>query len=51
LGAIPIDPLDVLVSLIFVAVAIVAARWERTGEEGSIALPAVRALVQLLAIG
>ena len=48
---IPIEPRDVLVSLVFVAVAIVAARWERIGEERSIALAALRAIVQLLAIG
>ncbi len=48
---IPIEARDVLVSLVFVAVAIVAARWERIGEERSIALAALRAIVQLLAIG
>jgi putative ABC transport system permease protein len=51
MGAIPIEPRDVLVALIFVAVAVAAARWERTGEERSIALAAIRALAQLLAIG
>jgi putative ABC transport system permease protein len=50
-GPIPIEPRDVLVSLIFVAVAAAAARWERTGEERSIALASIRALAQLLAIG
>ena len=48
---IPIEARDVLVSLVFVAVAILAARWERIDEERSIALAAVRAIVQLLAIG
>ena len=42
---------DVLVSLVFVAVAVLAARWERTGEERSIAAAAGRAIVQLLAVG
>jgi putative ABC transport system permease protein len=48
---IPIDPMDVLVSLLFVAVAVAAARWERTGEERGIAVAAVRAIAQLLAVG
>jgi putative ABC transport system permease protein len=51
LSAIPIDASDVIVSLFFVAVAILAARWEKTGEERSIAFAAVRAVAQLLAIG
>ncbi len=42
---------DVLVALLFVAVAVAAARWERTGEERSIAAAAARAIVQLLAVG
>ncbi len=48
---IPIQLPDVLVALVFVAVAVGAARWERTGEEASIAVAAVRAVVQLLAVG
>ncbi len=48
---IPIDAFDVLVSLVFVAVAIVAARWEKTREERSIAFAAVRAVAQLLLVG
>jgi putative ABC transport system permease protein len=48
---IPIEARDVLVSLIFVGVAVLAARWEGVGEERSIALAALRAIVQLLAIG
>ncbi len=51
MGPIPIGPRDVVVSLVFVAVAIAAARWERTGEERSIAVASVRAIVQLVAIG
>lgn len=51
MGPIPVEPRDVLVSLVFVAVAIAAARWERTGEEGSIAVASIRAIVQLLMIG
>lgn len=51
MGPIPIGPRDVLVSLIFVAAAIAAARWERTGEERGIAVASVRAIVQLLAVG
>ncbi len=38
-------------SLVFVAVAAAAARWERTGEERSIAAASIRAIAQLLAIG
>lgn len=48
---IPIEPRDVAISLVFVAVAVLAARWERIDEERSIALAALRAIVQLLAIG
>ena len=48
---IPIQISDVLVSLVFVAVAVLAARWERTAEERSIAAAAGRAIVQLLAVG
>ena len=48
---IPIAFSDVLVSLVFVAVALLAARWEHTGEERSIAAAAARAIVQLLAVG
>ena len=51
MSAIPIEARDVLVSLVFVAVAVLAARWERIGEERSIAVAALRAIVQLLAIG
>jgi putative ABC transport system permease protein len=49
--AIPIELGDVLASLVFVALAVAAARWEHTGEERSIAFASVRALGQLLAIG
>jgi putative ABC transport system permease protein len=49
--AISIGFADVLVSLVFVAVAVIAARWEGTGEERGIAAAAVRAIAQLLAIG
>ena len=48
---IPIDFADVLVALLFVAVAVAAARWERTGEERSIVAAAVRAIAQLVAVG
>jgi putative ABC transport system permease protein len=48
---IPIEFSDVLVSLVFVAVSVLAARWERTAEERSIAAAAGRAIVQLLAVG
>jgi putative ABC transport system permease protein len=48
---IPIQFSDVLVSLLFVAVAVLAARWERTGEERSIVAAAGHAIVQLLAVG
>ena len=51
MSTIPIEPRDVLVSLLFVAIAILAARWERIDEERSIAWAAVRAVLQLLAIG
>jgi putative ABC transport system permease protein len=42
---------DVLLALTFVAVAVAAARWEGTGEEGSIVTAAVRAVIQLVAVG
>lgn len=48
---IPIQFEDVLVSLVFVTVAVAAARWERTGEGRSIVAAAIRAIAQLLAIG
>jgi len=48
---IPIGFTDVLVAVLFVIVAVAAARWERTGEERRIAAAAVRAVVQLLAVG
>ena len=48
---IPIEPRDVAISLLFVAVAVLAARWERIDEERGIALAALRAIAQLLAIG
>jgi putative ABC transport system permease protein len=49
--AIPIGFADVLIALLFVAVAIAAARWERTGEGRAIAAASVRAIAQLLAVG
>lgn len=48
---IPIGFSDVLIALPLVAVAVAAARWERTGEETSIAAASVRAIAQLLAVG
>lgn len=48
---IPIEPRDVFVSLVFVAVAVGAALWEKIGEERSIAWASVRAVAQLLAVG
>ena len=51
MGPIPIDYADVLVSLVFVAVAVAVAHWERIGEARAITLAAIRALIQLLAIG
>jgi putative ABC transport system permease protein len=48
---IPIQFSDVVVSLLFVAVAVLAARWERTGEERPITWAAARAILQLLAVG
>ena len=46
-----IDVLDIAVALVFVAVSIAAARWERTREEVSLVAAAARAIVQLIAVG
>ena len=47
----PVGPWDVLVSLLLVAVAVVVSRWQRMGVERSILWAALRAGVQLLAVG
>lgn len=47
----PVGPWDVAASLLLVAVAVVVSRWQRMRVEGSILWAALRAALQLLAVG
>lgn len=47
----PVEPWEAAASLVLVVIAVWLSRWRKVGVEGSIAWAAVRAAVQLVAVG